>query len=288
MSRIAYHSIPHANRWSRRGAQIASLLRGRSPSGVQNSDEGRLEKFLLREFGMGSAKTGQHCKIATSLLAMTLPWTKSIRVEAFGLVMLLFVAANAQAAPLSFHGTQRPVPEALAARMRHHSWRPGCPTPIADLVYLRLSHFGYDGSPHQGELVVHKALASEVLSIFKALFDLRFPIERMKLIDDYQGDDDASMADNNTSAFNCRFVAGKPGVFSKHSSGRAVDINPRTNPMVLDGRVFPAAGAAFVDRKSHTPGLLRARGLPVRAFTRHGWTWGGTWVLMKDYQHFEK
>ena len=172
--------------------------------------------------------------------------------------------------------------------MQQHSWRPGCPTPIADLAYVRVSHYGYDGAVHDGELIVHKDVADEVLAIFKALFAWRFPVEKMKFIDDYQGDDDASMADNNTSAFNCRFVAEKPGAYSKHSLGRAIDINPRTNPMVTGSVVSPAAGSAFVDREKRAPGLLRAGDRAVREFTRRGWIWGGGWASMKDYQHFEK
>lgn len=209
-------------------------------------------------------------------------------VTAFCLGAFLFLATRAHASPPLFHGTQGPVPEALALRMRIHSWRQGCPTPISDLVYLRLSHHGYDGAVHDGELVVHKELAQDVLSIFKALFDLRFPVEKMKVIDDYQGDDDASMADNNTSGFNCRFVAAKPGVFSKHSEGRAIDINPRTNPMIVKDAVFPPAGSAFIDRNKNAPGLLRTRDRVVREFTRRGWVWGGAWTSMRDYQHFEK
>ena len=203
---------------------------------------------------------------------------------------LTFVASARAAMPEAeaFHGTQGPVPEALAIRMREHSWRQGCPTAIAELAYLRLSYLGFDGAVHTGELVVHKELAVDVLSIFKALFTMRFPIEKMKVIDDYLGDDDASMADNNTSAFNCRFVAGKPGVYSKHSSGHAIDLNPRTNPMVLDGTVFPPTGAAFADRLRRTPGMLRAGDRAVLEFTRRGWTWGGAWASLKDYQHFEK
>jgi hypothetical protein len=201
---------------------------------------------------------------------------------------LLLVATDVRAAAPSFHGTQGPVPEALVLRMRQHSWRQECPTPIADLVYLELSHYGYDGAVHEGELVVHKDLAREILAIFKILFDRHFPVERMKVIDDYQGDDNASMADNNTSAFNCRWVGGKPGVFSRHSQGRAIDINPRTNPMVVDGAVLPPAGSAFVDRKKQTPGILRTGDPSVREFTRRGWIWGGDWASMKDYQHFEK
>ena len=172
--------------------------------------------------------------------------------------------------------------------MSQYSWREGCPTPIAELVYLRLSHQGYDGAVHEGELVVHKDLAGEVLAIFKVLFDRHFPVEKMKVIDDYQGDDDASMADNNTSAFNCRFVAGKPGIYSKHSRGRAIDINPRTNPMVADGAVFPPAGSEYLNRKKKAPGILRTGDRAVREFTRRGWIWGGGWTSTKDYQHFEK
>jgi hypothetical protein len=131
-------------------------------------------------------------------------------------------------------------------------------------------------------------LADEVVSIFKVLFDQRFPVEKMKLVDDYQGDDDASMADNNTSAFNCRFVPGKPGVFSKHSQGRAIDINPRINPMVMGQAVAPPAGARFLDRQAKVPGLLRKGSPAVLEFTRRGWTWGGAWESLSDYQHFEK
>jgi hypothetical protein len=202
--------------------------------------------------------------------------------------VLVLLAAPADGGPPSFHGTQGPVPEALALRMRQHSWQQDCPTPIADLALLRLSHYGYDGAVHEGELVVHKELAREILTIFQALFARRFPVEKMKVIDDYQGDDDASMADNNTSAFNCRFVAGKPGVFSMHSRGRAIDINPRTNPMVVDGAIHPPAGSAFVDRKKPASGILRTGDPAVLEFTRRGWLWGGAWASMKDYQHFEK
>ncbi len=204
---------------------------------------------------------------------------------AFGLVLL---AAGQTGSTSGFHSSKGPVPETVAARMRQHSWRAGCPTDIADLSYLRVSYVGFDGAVRQGELVVHKDLAAEVISIFKQLFDQRFPIEKMKLVDEYRGDDDASIADNNTSAFNCRFVPGRPGVFSKHSQGRAIDINPRINPMVSGGAVMPPAGAQFLDRRAKVPGILREGGPAVVEFVRRGWTWGGTWKSLKDYQHFEK
>jgi poly-gamma-glutamate synthesis protein (capsule biosynthesis protein) len=208
--------------------------------------------------------------------------------KALGFCLLLLFAADIHGAPPVFRGTCSPVPSSVAARMRQYSWRDGCPTAIADLAYLRLSHYSYDRAVHDGELVVHKDVAAEVLAIFQYLFDRHFPIEKMRLVDSYQGNDDASMADNNTSGFNCRFVAGKLGVFSKHSQGRAIDINPRTNPMVTVDGVSPPAGARFLSRRTNATGILRAGDPAVIEFTRRGWTWGGAWASMKDYQHFEK
>lgn len=196
--------------------------------------------------------------------------------------------ATAVAAEPAFQATQAPVPAAVADRMRAHSWRPGCPVPIADLAYLKLLHWGKDGAVHQGELVVHRKLATEVIAIFGALFEQRFPIEKMRLIEAYDGDDDRSVADNNTSAFNCRPVAGKPSVLSQHSYGRAIDINPLWNPMVVGDAVMPPAAAPFLASKNPPPGSLRKGARAVTELTRRGWTWGGDWVSMKDYQHFQK
>ena len=196
--------------------------------------------------------------------------------------------AGPRAPTPTFDGSQAPVPRALAARMRRFSWRKGCPVSIEELAYLKLSHYGKDGEVHQGELVVHRSLAVEVLAIFKVLFEQRFPIEKMRLIEAYEGDDDRSMADNNTSGFNCREVTGKPGVLSKHSYGRAIDVNPLINPMVVGDKVSPPVGAGFTDRSKSVPGTLHQGGKAVREFTRRGWTWGGSWTTMKDYQHFEK
>jgi hypothetical protein len=196
--------------------------------------------------------------------------------------------AGARVPMPSFHGSYAAVPADLAERMRKFSWRKGCPVPIEDLAYLRISHYGFDGAVHRGELVVHRALAVEVLDIFKALFAQRFPVEKMRPIESYGGDDDRSMDDDNTSGFNCRDVAGRPGVLSKHSHGRAIDVNPLRNPMVVGDKVSPPAGAKFADRGKHVPGTLNPGDAAVREFTRRGWTWGGSWTSMKDYQHFEK
>lgn len=132
-----------------------------------------------------------------------------------------------------FFGMATTVPDAVASSMlKNRSWRPGCPVPIEDLAYVVSNFHGFDGKTRYGELVVHVGLAVFVLDILKGLYENGFPIERMELIENYGADDDRSMAANNTSAFNCRDITGKPGFFSKHSYGGAIDINPVQNPYV--------------------------------------------------------
>ena len=143
---------------------------------------------------------------------------------------------------------------------------------------------GFDGREHLGELVVHQADVTAVAIAFKLMWDARVPIERMRLVDDYGGSDDASMAANNTSAFNCRRVAGT-GTWSQHAYGRAIDINPVQNPYVAGSLVDPPAGRGFLDRRNVRPGMLVERGPAVAAFDRIGWGWGGRWSSAKDYQH---
>ncbi len=170
--------------------------------------------------------------------------------------------------------------------MTTSSWRPGCPVPIEDLRLLSVDYWGFDGEEHRGELVVHEDEADSVLWVMRRLFEARFPIAQMQLVDAYGGDDDSSMAANNTSAFNCREVTGRPGVWSEHSYGRAIDINPIQNPYVMGGTVLPPAGERYVDRSLDARGMIYRDGPVVRAFREIGWSWGGNWDSPKDYQHF--
>jgi hypothetical protein len=165
------------------------------------------------------------------------------------------------------------------------SWRPGCPVGLEDLRLLTLTHWGFDRKVHRGELVVHEDHARTIRRVFRVLFEARFPIERMQLVDVYGADDDRSMAANNTSAFNCRTVEGSSS-WSEHAYGRAIDINPIQNPAVQDGRVYPPAGSRYLDRPRRARGLIRANDAVVRAFAGIGWGWGGYWTSFKDYQHF--
>jgi hypothetical protein len=185
--------------------------------------------------------------------------------------------------------TVQRIPPAVRARMSA-SHRPGCPVSLRDLRYLRLPHVGFDGEVRRGEMVVAARHADDVVQVFEELLEARFPIRRMVLVDEYDGDDDRSMAANNTSAFNCRPVAGTDR-WSEHAYGAAIDINPVQNPYVQGSSYLPEEGAAYVDvprgpRAQPDPGVIVADGVVVRAFERIGWEWGGTWTSSKDYQHF--
>ena len=164
------------------------------------------------------------------------------------------------------------------------SWRPGCPVPLRDLRLVRITHWGFDGQPRSGELVVHATHAERIRRVFAELFAARFPIEQVRLVDEFGGDDDRSMAANNTSAFNCRRAFGSTR-WSQHAYGRAIDVNPLRNPYVTRGGVYPPAGREFVGRDGSVQGVITARGPVVQAFARAGWGWGGAWSS-PDYQHF--
>jgi D-alanyl-D-alanine carboxypeptidase len=187
----------------------------------------------------------------------------------------------------AFRGHAKPIDAGTRARMSGVSWRRGCPVGFADLRLLSVSHRGFDGQVRRGRLVVHRDAAAAMLRTMRTLYRLRFPIRRMRLVDAYDADDRRSMAADNTSAFNCRFVAGSPGVWSEHAYGRALDLNPLENPYVTSsGYVSPPGGAPYADRSDHAEGMVHRNGPVVAAFAAAGWEWGGNWPWPKDYQHF--
>ncbi len=169
------------------------------------------------------------------------------------------------------------------------SWRPDCPVGPERLRRVEVGYIGFDGQTHRGQLVVHEDLVEEVVAIFGHLQRLRYPIAKMRTVDHYPGaDDELSMEDNNTSAFNCRpLPSGR--AWSPHAYGRAIDLNPLLNPFIDSRGVFePGNAAPYLDRNRTHPGMLRAGDPAVGAFTDHGWRWGGDWRTPKDYQHFER
>jgi hypothetical protein len=169
------------------------------------------------------------------------------------------------------------------------SWRAGCPLEPARLRRIVLDHVGFDGRTHRGALIVHEELVAEVIAIFEQLRQLRYPIEKMRTVEHYPGaDDELSMQDNNTSAFNCRDIPGT-GRWSQHAYGRAIDVNPLLNPFIdRTGAFQPRNAGPYVDRTRSDPGILHDGDPAVRAFTDRGWRWGGHWQTPKDYQHFER
>jgi len=191
------------------------------------------------------------------------------------------------AAAQPFQGRAERIDAATRERMTGVSWRRGCPVGLGELRLLTVSHWGFDGDVHRGRLVVNQDAAKGMLGVMRTLFRLRYPIRQMRLVDAYGADDRRSMAADNTSAFNCRFVAGSGGVWSEHAYGRALDLNPLENPYVTEsGYVSPPGGAPYVDRSRRAKGLIHRGGAVVDAFAAIGWEWGGNWPWPRDYQHF--
>lgn len=167
------------------------------------------------------------------------------------------------------------------------TWRAECPVGIEDLVVVTVSHWTFEGEVDTGELVINAAIDNQSRQAFSALFDQGFPIYSIRNIDEFDGSDDASMAADNTSGFNCRYaVADGAPQWSNHAYGRAIDVNPVENPYVYHGRALPPQGSAYVDRTMESPGMLVEGGAALQAFLDAGFFWGGVWNS-SDYQHLE-
>jgi len=173
-----------------------------------------------------------------------------------------------------------------------NSWKKGCPVPVEDLRYLRIKHIDFNGKDQIGEIIVHKEVSVNVTKIFEELYNLDYPINKMRLVSDYKGSDWQSIEADNTSAFNCRMATGSKK-FSKHSYGKAIDINPIENPYIFrSGKSSHKASTPYLKRiRTSEDTLQTAMLLPndnvVQIFKKYGWSWGGDWKPIKDYQHFE-
>lgn len=184
-----------------------------------------------------------------------------------------------------------PIDEAIFARIKGRSYKAECKIPLDELRYLSLLHYTLDGRILRGEILCNRAIADDLLYIFRQLFDAHYPIERMVLVDEYGADDERSMTANNSSAFNYRHIpSGR--TLSAHSRGMAIDINPLYNPYVKVREsgtlIAPAAGKPYVDRSRDFPYKLDRNDLCVKLFLARGFEWGGDYKTIKDYQHFEK
>jgi hypothetical protein len=201
------------------------------------------------------------------------------------LVAALASGSTAGAGPV-FRGSVTPLPASLRQTMTGVSWRPGCPVPLRDLRLVRATHWGFDDLAHTGRLVVHRDVADDVLTVLRRLFAARFPIRRIVPVDAYGASDFRSIEADNTSAFNCRVVDGT-NRWSEHAYGRAIDLNPIENPYVsTSGTTSHRASRPYLRRAPYRPGMAVEGGVLVRAFDAVGWSWGGRWQGVKDYQHF--
>lgn len=163
---------------------------------------------------------------------------------------------------------------------------------LDELRYMHILHYNFDNEITEGELICNKAIAQDLLEIFYELFQAEYEIEKVRLIDEYDGDDTASMEDNNTSCFNYRVVDGTSSL-SKHAYGLAIDINPFYNPYVVfqsDGGTYisPKGSEGYADRRLDFPYKIDDSDLCYKLFKEHGFIWGGNWNSCKDYQHFQK
>lgn len=161
-----------------------------------------------------------------------------------------------------------------------------------ELRYVHILHYDFDGNVAEGELICNEYIAQDLVEIFYELYRNEYRLEKVLLIDEYNGDDTASMEDNNTSCFNYRVVAGSSSL-SKHALGLAIDINPLYNPYITyneDGseNISPAGSEAYADRDLSFPYKIDEDDLCYKLFMDHGFIWGGNWNSCKDYQHFQK
>lgn len=191
---------------------------------------------------------------------------------------------------LCHHGyvfASQPIPEKVRARMQGKSMKDQANIGYDDLRYLTLYYYDFDNHIQQGEMVCNKAIAHDLLCIFKTLFMEAYPINSIRLVDDFDASDEASMQANNSSCFNYRTIAGSHKL-SRHAFGMAVDINPLQNPCVRGTRIRPSTATDYVDRSKDFPHKIDDNDLCKKTFESHGFRWGGRWRSVKDYQHFEK
>lgn len=186
-----------------------------------------------------------------------------------------------------------PISKHLMHRIRNISYHDNEQISPAELRYLRIPYVDFNGETRTGEMICNHNIAMPILEIFHTLYEQRYPIERIQLVDDFQADDDLCCLKNNTSCFNYRTICGTD-TLSRHAFGMAVDVNPFFNPYVTyintatdNIRISPPGSEAYADRERDFPHKLGPGDLCYELFISHGFSWGGDWTHCKDYQHFE-
>ncbi len=181
-----------------------------------------------------------------------------------------------------FTATVGPVPDDVLARS---SWSPECPVTADELAYLTLSHHGFDGGHHTGEMIVHAAVADDIVGVFARAHEAGFPIEEMRVVSAADIDAPPTGDGNVTTSFACRPAVGSSS-WSQHAHGLAVDVNPFHNPYRRGDLVLPELASSYLERDDLRPGMITSDGPVARAFADIGWGWGGHWSSVDDWMHF--
>lgn len=184
-----------------------------------------------------------------------------------------------------------PLSEEVKTRITGKSYPADCSIPYSDLRYVSVLYCDFNNETQTGEIICSKLIAQDLVEIFHELYNASYPIEKIRLIDEYNADDDLSCQDNNTSSFCYRTVAGSTKL-SKHAQGLAIDLNPFYNPYITYPNGVPTIKlqdtAVYADREADFIAKIDYDDLAYKLFTAHGFTWGGDWNSVKDYQHFQK
>lgn len=237
-----------------------------------------------------SADSGAGASTAPSTIAASATALPSATRSASGTVPSTTTAVTSQSATATANASAPRFSSAtttVTAAQLGASWHTGCPVAPTQLRQISLTYWGFDGSAHTGTIVVNASVVTSVVKVFATLYAERFPIRRMEPVSNFGGSDDASMAVDNTSGFNCRnAVTQGPPVWSAHAYGKAIDVNTIENPYLEGGKVLPPEGAAYAKRTPYRPGMAVPGGQLVKAFAAVGWLWGGRWTGSPDYQHF--
>ena len=192
-------------------------------------------------------------------------------------------------ADFKFIGTHEPIPENIRKQMIGTTWKKSCPVSLDQLSYVRVSYWGFDNKPHVGELILNKVVAESAIDVFKQIYQIRFPIESMKLRSCYFKHPNDSSKKDNSSAFNYRKDDQTPTQLSLHSYGIAIDINPFYNPApVAGGKVDPEGAAKYLNRNIDHKGMIKQNSQVFHIMTKHGWAWGQYFKKGADPMHFEK
>ncbi len=188
-----------------------------------------------------------------------------------------------------FNSNITKITPAIKARMINGgSWHRGCPVPLKNLRYINVKYHNFSGKDKMGELIVNKDIANSIVWVMEELYNIGYPIRQMRLVSDFNGNDWKSIEADNTSAFNCRKATGS-NKWSRHSFGRAIDINPIENPYISrKGHISHRKSLKYRRRVPRHRAVLLKNSKATKILKKYGFKWGGDWRYTKDYQHFFK